>query len=319
MLTEGNGILPLEDLFADLTATPKVRVGIYSDGIPAIVDEDGHLTVHDAGNGLSIAQGDISNTTFVHKFGNAPDFDTADNEVTIWDGAEDGTAWELMVYQYSTTADIDSISSSDNGDTVQIAIQGLDTNYNLVNMMVTLNGQTRVALPKSLLRVFRAYNNNSTNLAGHVIIYVNTALTAGVPTDKTKIRAIVDPVNQQTEMAIYTVPNGKTAYLRSWYAATAGANKNSNYTIKLRTREQGKVFRVKHVSAISDVGTSAYNHRYHEPEIMQAKTDIEMTAIMQAVGGTNASISAGFDIVLVDSGSPETASSSSSSSSSSGA
>jgi hypothetical protein len=101
-------------------------------------------------------------------------------------------------------------------------------------------------------------------------------------------------------MAVYTVPAGQTAYMRSWYTSTSGANRSSNYKIRLLAREDGGVFRTKHTSAISDGGTSAYHHAYVEPEIFEAKTDIEMRAEMTVAAGTQANISAGFDIVLVD-------------------
>ena len=205
-----------------------------------------------------------------------------------------------MDYQYSTTADIDSISSSDAGDTQDINIQGLDSDYNLVSQTVTLNGQTRVALTTSLIRVFRAYNDNSADLSGHVMIYVNTALTGGIPTDTTKIRAVIHPENGQTEMAVYTVPAGKTAYLRSWYATTAGASKDTSYIIRIKSRNINKVFRLKHKSALSDTGTSYVQHKYVEPEVFVEKTDIEMTAEIGEAVKTEASISGGFDIVLVD-------------------
>ena len=260
----------------------------------------GNLKTTDAEDGLAIAKGEVEGTSFVHKFGNAPDFDTTDAEVTVWDGAEDGTAWELMNYVYSTTDDIDSLSSSEAADDQDITIVGLDINYEEVTQTITLTGQARVALTTALLRVYRAYNGDSTDLAGHVIIYVNGAITGGVPDTNADIRAIIDPINQQTEMAVYTIPAGKTGYMRDWYAATSGANKNSNYPIKLKTRELGGVFRVKHTSALADDGTSNHQHKYEEPEILPEKTDVEMTAEAIAVGVTAASISAGFDIVLVD-------------------
>lgn len=261
---------------------------------------DGYLAISDRSSGLSIAQEIVSGLSFIHKFGNAPDFDTTDGEVSVWGGAEDGTAWELMKYVYSTTADIDSISSSAIGDNQEIVISGLDANYQLVTQPVTLNGRNRVALTTSLIRVFRAYNNGSTVITGHVIIYVNTALTAGVPTDKTKIRAVVDPLNQQTTMAIYTVPAGYTGYMRDWYASTAGASKNSDYIIRVISRDFGKIFRAKHVSAISDNAISSYQHLYTEPEKFLEKTDIEIRAQSTGLGATGISISAGFDIVLVE-------------------
>ena len=261
---------------------------------------DGNLAIADQSNGFAIAQGLVTGKSEYHKFGEAPDFDATDGEVTIWDGAEDGTTWELMNYVYSTTADIDSLSSSNAADTQDITIEGLDANFDEVIQTVALNGQTRVALSTSLIRVFRAYNGNSTDLAGHVFIYVNGALTGGVPNTKADIRAIINPNNQQTQMSLYTVPAGKTAYIFDWRAATAGSSKNSNYRIKLRARLFGKIFRVKHIVSISDNGSSAYDHKYSIPESYPEKTDIEMTAEMLAAGATAAAVSSCFDMILVD-------------------
>jgi hypothetical protein len=263
------------------------------------ITHDGYLAVSDQASGLSIARGQVSDASFIHKFGNAPDFDTADNAVTIWDGAEDGVTWENMVYDYSATAIIDSASSSDASDTEPIEIQGLDADYNLVNQTVTLNGQTRVALTTNLIRVFRIKNVGTSDLAGHVFVFEEDTLTGGVPDDASLIRAIIHPPNNQTLMAVYTIPAGYTGYMRSWYAAVAGASKTSNYVIDIYARPFGQVFQLKHRSAISDTGSSHVNHHYVEPEVFSEKTDIEMKVQMLAAGATGASVSAGFDIVLI--------------------
>ena len=136
--------------------------------------------------------------------------------------------------------------------------------------------------------------------SGHVFVYVNGSVTGGVPDANADIRLVIDPNNQQTEMAVYTIPAGKTGYLRSGYAATSGSNKSSNYIIKLYIREFGKVFRVQHTVALADNGTSLYQHIYVEPSKILEKTDIIVTAEATGTGVTGAAISAGFDIVLVD-------------------
>jgi hypothetical protein len=154
-------------------------------------------------------------------------------------------------------------------------------------------------MDSSFIRVFRMRNVNSTNLAGHVFCFVESAVASGVP-DPDSIRAIIQPGNNQTEMAVYTIPAGKTGYMRSWFASTSGSNRSSNYVMRLLARSFGGVFQLKHKTAIADNGTSAYHHIYEEPEVFQAKTDIEMKTTMTANGATSANISAGFDIVLVD-------------------
>ncbi len=262
--------------------------------------EDGNLTISDNSSGLAIAKGDVTGTTFIHKFGNAPDFDQTDGAVTVWDGADD-TNINQMQYPYSSSADIDSISSSEDGDTQDIEIQGLDTNYNLVSQTITLTGQTRKALDTNLIRVFRMENMGSTDFAGYVYCYVDTELSGdGVPDDATKVRAVVQNGNNQTLMAVYTIPAGKTGYMRDWYASISGANRTSNYIIRVRARSLGGVFKVKHISALVEGGSSHTQHKYEEPEVFEAKTDIEITTQMTAVAATDASISAGFDIVLID-------------------
>jgi hypothetical protein len=258
--------------------------------------DSGNLRIGNAEDGLAIAKGDVTNTNFIHKFGSAPDFDVADGFVTVWDGAEDDTTWELMNYVYSATANIDRISSSDNGDTEDIEIQGLDTNYDLVTQTITLTGQTPASLTTSLIRVFRLKNVGSTNLVGHVFCFVNVATTGGVPNTVANIRAVVQPDNNQTEMAVYTIPAGYTGYMRDWYASTAGAKRDSTHTIKMLARPFGQVFQLKHKSNIDVTGTSYIQHKYTEPEVFTEKTDIEMQMDTdQDIAG----VAAGFDIVLV--------------------
>lgn len=258
--------------------------------------DSGNLKVSDAENGLAIAKGEVIGTDFVHKFGNAPDFDPSDLFVSIWDGADD-LGLNLMQYVYSTAVDIDSISSSNAGDTQILEIDGLDTSYNRVIQTKALSGQARVALDTSLIRVFRVKNIGSVDLAGVAYCYVNTAIVLGVPTDTTKVRALILVGNNQTNMAIFTVPAGQTGYMRDWYAATSGARKTSVHTVKLKARPFGQVFQQKHVSSLIATGTSYVQHKYEEPEVFTEKTDIEMFANTDEV---EASVSAGFDIVLVD-------------------
>ena len=242
---------------------------------------------------------------FIHKFGDAPDFDTSDGEVTIWDGADDGNI-DQMTYVYSTTAAIDSISSSNAGDDHQIQLQGLDEDYNLVTQNATLDGQTRVALTTPLIRIFRMKNNGFTDLAGYVYVYENTAITAGVPNDTTKVRAIIQPGYNQTLMALYTVPAGKYAYMRDFYASTAGASKDSSYIIRFYAREydtvtsQHKAFQLKNVNSITDGGNTYLKQDYTEPERFKPMTDLEMRVEMTAGGASSAAISGGFNLLLID-------------------
>ena len=101
-------------------------------------------------------------------------------------------------------------------------------------------------------------------------------------------------------MALYTIPNGKTGYMRDRYASTAGASKSSDYVIRVKARPLGQVFQLKHTAAISDIANSNIQHTYVEPEVFAAKTDIMVTVEMPSGTATAASVAGGFDVVLID-------------------
>ena len=264
------------------------------------VDADGNVQTAVLNDSNAIALGLVTGQSHVNKWGTALDFDTGDGEVTVWDGSEDAHTWQLMNYVYSATADIDSISSDNAGDTVDIEVQGLDASFNLVTQTITLTGQTRAALSTDLIRVFRAKNVGATDLAGHVFIYVNGAITGGIPDTANTIRAVIHSEANQTEMAIYTVPDSKTGLIQSLFVATAGAKRSSNYIIRMKVRPTGQVFQLKTRVSIEDGGSSFVRLPFDPPLKVDGRCDIEVTAEITETAITAAAITAGFDIVLVD-------------------
>lgn len=259
--------------------------------------ESGNLKTTDSENGLAISKGIVTGTSFIHKFGEAGNIDTADGFANIWDGSNDILSGKISSYTFSTIADIDSITSTNVLDTQTIEIQGLDSDYNLLVQTITLTGQTTVILPIPLIRVFRMKNIGTVNLIGETYLRTTgTSVTNGIPDVITSIRAIINDGNNQTLMAIFTIPAGKTGFMRDWYASLS-KDKTTSCVIRLQARPFGQVFQLKHVSAISNTGTSYIQHNYNEPEKFNEKTDI----IMSANTTTNDSgVGAGFDIVLVD-------------------
>ena len=265
----------------------------------AKVHKDGHIAIVDGHSGLAISQGEVEGTSFIHKFGATPDFDAGDGSVDVWDGASDGGIDEMQ-YNYSTTAAIDSVSTDEAGATQEVEVQGLDGDYKLKVQTVSLNGHERVNLPTSLIRTFRMKNVSVTDFASTVVAYENTALVDGIPADTTKIRAVVNNGNNQTLMALYTIPAGKTGYMRSFFAGSAGASRSTDYIIDLFARPFGQVFQLKHRSSLVETGTSHWNHIYSEPEKFTEKTDIAMRVRTTESPITAASVAAGFDLILID-------------------
>lgn len=253
-----------------------------------------NLKVADAENNLAISRGLVVNHSAVHKFGRGANIDTVDGFVDLWDGSEYDNALKTMTY--STTADIDRLSSSSASDTVPIRVFGLDANWVEVEQLVTLTGQTPVALTTPLIRAFRMINEGTSNLVGNVFCFVNAATTAGVPNTITNTRAMIINGNNQTLMTHYSVPAGKTAYLISWYAALSSRKLSIN-SLEMKARPFGKVFQLKHTSTLLSAGTSNVQHAFVIPQAFPEKTDFVMRADSDI---NDSAVSAGFDLILID-------------------
>ena len=249
---------------------------------------------------LEIARGNVTGMSSVHKFGEAGDLDS--EVADVWDGCSNITGLtktSMLTYTYSSTADIDSLSSSSGSDTTDVEVQGLDATWALVTQTITLTGQTRVALDTDLIRVFRMKNVGATAFAGNVFCYVNGAITAGVPDTEADVRAIMQIGNEQTLMAIYTIPLATTGYLCQFFASVSGTGGGTkDAQIDLRFRKTGGVFQLKHRTSVLADGTSHFGHPFAIPETgLPAKTDIVITATSAS---SNLAISGGFDIILID-------------------
>lgn len=247
---------------------------------------------------LEAARGNVNGVSVLHKFGHSSNFDSGDGEIVIWDGVHADLAGpKITEYTYSTSADIDTISSSDAGDTQLVEVQGLDSNWELTIQEVTLNGQTDVTLTTPLIRAFRVKNIGTTDFAGSVYLRTNgSAQTAGVPDVGTTVRAIVVGHDNQTQMAVYTVPDGYTLHVHHVWAGIID-NTDEQLQLELYVRNFEKIFRVQRTSVLSS-SVGNYESPYVIPVCYPARTDIEFKALH--LGTTNGSqVSAGFHALLV--------------------
>lgn len=242
---------------------------------------------------LQVQQGKIDGYSVVNKFGINPLVTTATDPEDVWEGGDTYT------YDADNTAPIVSVASDNAGDTQDIRIQGLDINGNLNSQTVTLSGTTRVALTTALWRVFRMENEGSTDLAGTIFCYTGTGTvpTIGDP----EVRAIISNGNNQTLMALYTIPLGYVGFLfrgeigiEADVAFTAGGEyARAGYF----SRRYGKVFKIKKSISLINNGVSNYQDLRSFPDIIPALTDIKI--VVQKVS-TDMGIWSTFDILLVD-------------------
>lgn len=237
---------------------------------------------------FNVASGDIPGISQVNKFGVGTVAGAADE--TIWDGS---SLAGITGYTYIATPSTLYLSSDAAGDDQVYEVQGLDGNYCFQKALVTASGFTFVAIAGTWLRVFRAKNLGVTNNAGN--IYVSDDNTDvggnGIPDTLTNVKAMVTLGQNQTLMAIYTVPAGRTAYMIRWLSSVG---KGDDVETTLWFRSNNGVFQIKD------------HHHVYQTEMLrpfvpylkiEQKTDIEIKGHIGAAGGET---SAGFDLILVD-------------------
>jgi len=239
---------------------------------------------------LQIARNQIAYHYPLFKFGFNPDVDNSLE--TVW--AEGG------LYSYLSAATVLKVSSSSTDDAAAgtgartVLLSGLDGDYNEISETVTLNGQTAVNTTKSFLRIFRmVVKSAGTGGQNAGVIYAGTGtVTTGVPANKYATIAIGD---NQTLMALWTVPAGHTAYLNQTDVTVATTQNNKYCTTTLVARPLGEVFQAKDKFVIAEGG---HIQQYKHPLEFAEKTDIEVRAIGDSAGADIA-ISAGMDFVYI--------------------
>ncbi len=222
---------------------------------------------------------------YIHKFGSNPDVSntvSATAPETVWDGS--------IGYTFPPDAGTGiQIKSSQATDSQEFIVQGLDENFENQYWTGNLNGTNDVNIDGAWSRVFRAFNNGTSGIAGSIDIHASG--------DASTVYAKVLAGNDQTLMAIYTVPAICTGYLLGYHmsANNPGSSSEIGYTTQIKTRQYGKVFRVQEDTSVT---TSAFaQNTYPFPLQLPPKTDVIVNIVSS--NGNNGAISADFDVALV--------------------
>lgn len=230
-----------------------------------------------------VVEGNIPNHFSFNKFGYNPA--VGSTLETVWG--------DSSLYTYLSSASILKISSTDTKDAVSgvgaltVQIYGLDSNYDEINETVILTGQTPKNTVKSYLRVFRMIVLSAgSELDNAGTIYAGTGnVVTGTPANK---YALISPGDNQTLMALWTVPSNHTAFMTSLYVSSAIVNKST--LICLFIKPFGEVFQVKQVYNIE---AGAIGREFTLPLKIEEKSDIEVRSSASGGGG---SVSAAFDV-----------------------
>lgn len=238
---------------------------------------------------MFLASGFLDGIASVLKFGANPSVGATSTE-DIWDAG--GT------FLYPVTAEpLDIISSDTDDDAADVGahtviVEGLDANFTLQSETASMGGTVAVNLINNYLRVFRAYvvtAGTGAENAGSISVRTQTGGT---------VRASIRIGNNQTLMAVYTIPDGKTGYLEDYYVDLDTPPAGGDLDFKLRVRMENEVFQVKHIIGLVDDGTSHAIHSFTSPLILPEHTDIRIEASNAGAGAIASS--AGFDLILID-------------------
>lgn len=225
---------------------------------------------------------------FVHKFGRDLGVESTYN--TLW---TPGT-----VYVYRDTAIVMKISSGSTDDVMtsgsgawKIVITGLDANWEHQEEEVELNGRTAVNTTKLYLRVFRMkVIEAASQIAFNAgIVYAGTGtVTTGVPA---VIHAEIDAGNNQSQMALMSIPANTVGYLKVLRITTA-ISKLSDARLLVRKTADGEPWQMKaDPSFLANPVNDPYDYTFR----FEAKSDIEIQAKAAAGGGD---IGAHFSVLM---------------------
>lgn len=227
---------------------------------------------------LQASRGQIAYHTTLFKYGYNSNIINV-NE-TIWDAGG--------IYAYPASAVVMTVASASGATDagVKVTVFGLDANYAEQSEEVTLNASGTINTTGSYIRVFRAFVSGATAPAGNIDISNGGTTYARITAGE-----------NQTLMAVYTVPAGKTLYLHNGTATHGTDTAGAFMTIRFMIRSFGGVFRT---ATKIDVTGAELLFPFHYPLRLPEKTDLEVRAICNK-NQVNA-VSATFEGVLVNNG-----------------
>ena len=244
------------------------------------------VIANSSGWGIQVSNGDIDGVGYIEKFGyqdTVPNGDIA----TVWDGTG--------LYDYLTTATTVTVTSDNPNDNPagsgarQVEIQGLDQDYNLAIEAVNLGATSTT----TFIRVFRVrvcVSGGSNPNEGVISVTGGGKTLAQIG----KLANNADG-HGQTNMCVYTVPAGKTAYLTQW--TVSSGKQNADTVAKFMSRDtlhpDDGAWNVKD---ITEIQASTFIKDYKVPLKFTEKTDIEV----RAFSNSGSSCSSSFNLILID-------------------
>lgn len=244
---------------------------------------------------LEVQKGNIPGHKLVHKFGRNPDVDTGTVPEDVWltGGLMTWPTSAAVVSVTSTDTDDDGNPTSNTGAQT-LTIEGLDASFDELTETITLNGTSAVTTTGSFIRINRAFvattgtyhGNNEGSIVGTISGATMFTILAGVG---------------QTQVARYTVPNAKTAYLESMIVSVD--EKKSGGTVQLfhnpSADDTSQPFSgAKRLALQLDTVSGEEILNPKSPMKFDAKTDIWFEVSL--VGADSTPVDVDFELVVID-------------------
>jgi len=253
---------------------------------------------------LDIARGNYPSITSVNKFGKNANCDNG-TATDIWDLVSQ-PIWlaptAARIHAIVSSSDVDSADGGENeaGNGAQtIRVYGLKTwDSAETSEVVTLDGTTAVNTQNSYVIIHRMKILTTGGDAAATGIIKATAAS-----DATITAEIVIGANQ-TLMAVYGVPRGKTAYVTNYYfhmlkASLAATNAVADCSVLVNEAPDVNpvLFLTKHTGSLSLLGTTGFQHHWNPYNGFAGPCIIKSQV---TTGTDDLEISSGFDIILAD-------------------
>lgn len=161
----------------------------------------------------SIASGQFPSWSVVHKFGSNQTLGTSPEDIWIYGGVYTPPLTASKLEVLSDSADDANLGTGAWSTT----LQGLNGNYDEVSEIVTLDGVTPVETQNDYIRLNRGFvsdiGTHRAGAAGEITIQITGAGAVQGLIQRTNVDGTVWNYGQ-TQIGRYTVPRGKTAFLR---------------------------------------------------------------------------------------------------------
>lgn len=289
--------IPREGIMGKAADGSYYNIAVRNDG--SLVDSvDNH---HDIKQAINQIYADYGDTVSVEakakqllKYGINPEVGTGWS--TIWYTGQDQAN---ETYVADNTNSIDSISSSNNSDTLTMTIEGHTMsggNRTFVTQNVTLSGQTRVALTTPLNRSTRMFvASGSVDHIGEMYVYENTSLTAGKPTNTAKIHLTMPAFSVSSANSSYKASTSLSSVdywiVTGFHAALQEKTANLFAVVKLQYRRAGATWRDASDPIVLSSGGDTTRH-FDPYFIIPKNSDVRLIAQGSSAG---ISVSGGID------------------------